>query len=175
VTGCAPAVVRAEQPRDRRGVFELNARAFPQPAEAELVDALRSAGALALSLVAESGGRVVGHVAFSPVRVGRGAAAWDALALGPLAVDPDRQRAGIGSALVRAGLERCRQGRHPVVFVLGHPRYYRRFGFVPAAPRGFEYERGSRFAPAFFVVELEPGALAGRAGVVCYRVEFAKV
>jgi len=175
VTDAAPLIVRPELPRDRRDVFELNARAFLRPAEAELVDALRGAGALALSLVAEAGGRRVGHVAFSPVRVGEGAAAWQALALGPLAVDPDHQNGGIGSALVREGLERCRADRHAVVFVLGHARYYPRFGFEPAAARGFAYEGGARFAPAFFVAELEPGAIGGRSGVVRYRPEFASV
>ena len=175
MTNVEPLVVRPELPRDHRDVFELSARAFARPAEAKLVDALRDAGALSISLVAESGGRLVGHVAFSPVRVGEGAAAWEALALGPIAVDPDRQGAGVGSALVRAGLERCRTERHLVVFVLGHSGYYRRFGFEPAAPRGFAYERGARFAPAFSVAELEPGALGGRSGVVRYRPEFAAV
>ena len=169
----APLSIRAEEPRDRRAAFEVLARAFPRPGEAELVDALRAAGGLVLPLVAERGGRVLGHVAFSPVRVGRGAAAWHALALGPMAVDPDHQRGGIGSALVRAGLERCREARHTVVFVLGHAGYYPRFGFEPATARGLEYEGGPRFAPAFFVAELEPGALRGRAGVVYYRPEFA--
>ena len=175
MTRSASLRVRPERPRDRRRVFELNARAFLRPAEAELVDALRGAGALAFSLVAEAGGRVLGHVAFSPVRVGEGDAAWQALALGPLAVDPDHQRTGVGSTLVRGGLERCRVHRHAAVFVLGHARYYLRFGFEPAAARGFAYEGGTRFAPAFFVAELELGALDGRSGVVRYRPEFASL
>jgi putative acetyltransferase len=170
VTECA---VRPERPHDARRVFELLATAFARPDEARLVDALRGASALPISLVAESGRLVLGHVAFSPVRVGRGASAWDALALGPMAVDPAHQRGGIGSALVRAGLARCREEGHPIVFVLGHPRYYPRFRFELAAPRGLTYEGGPGFAPAFFVAELEPGALAGRGGVVCYRPEFA--
>jgi putative acetyltransferase len=175
VTRSAQLRVRPERAGDGTRVFELHARAFQRPAEAELVDALRDAGALTLSLVAEAGGRRVGHVAFSPVHVGEGAAAWQALALGPLAVDPDHQNGGVGSALVREGLERCRADRHAVVFVLGHSRYYPRFGFEPAAARGFAYEGGARFAPAFYVAELEPGAIDGRSGVVRYRPEFASV
>lgn len=175
MTRAAPLRVRPEQAADLPRVFELHARAFRRPAEAELVDALRGAGALALSLVAEAGGRPVGHVAFSPVQVGEGAAAWPALALGPLAVDPDHQSGGVGSALVREGLARCRAERHAVVFVLGHSDYYPRFGFEPAAARGLAYEGGARFAPAFFVAELEPGALDGRSGVVRYRPEFASL
>lgn len=170
MTGCA---VRPERPHDPGRVFELLVAAFGRPDEARLVEALRAASALSIALVAESGGVVLGHVAFSPVRVGRGASAWDALALGPMAVDPAHQRGGIGSALVRAGLARCRDEGHSIVFVLGHPRYYPRFGFELAAPRGLTYEGGPAFASAFFVAELEPGALAGRGGAVSYRPEFA--
>jgi putative acetyltransferase len=146
------------------------AAAFPTPAEAELVDRLREAGAVTISLVAEQHGRVVGHVLFSPVRVEDAAGSSEALGLAPMAVVPELQRGGIGSALVRAGLDACRRGGHPIVFVLGHPAYYPRFGFEPAAARGLHYAEG--FERAFFVAELEPGALAGRRGVVRYRPEF---
>ncbi len=158
---------------DHAAVGALHERAFGQPAEARLVEALHAAGAAMLSLVAERDGRVVGHVLFSPVTVRDGARAWDAIGLGPVATLPEQQRQGIGSALVRAGLDACRVRGHPVVFVLGHASYYPRFGFRPAAEAGLRWEHGHE--GSFFVVELEPGALAGRRGVVRYRPEFAGV
>jgi putative acetyltransferase len=150
----------------------VNARAFPQPGEAKLVDALRAANAATVSLVAECDGRVIGHILFSPVRVEGEGGAFVAQGLAPMAVDPGCQRAGVGSALVRAGLDACRDAGHAIVFVLGHPDYYQRFGFQSAVSRGLSYEGGPRYEPVFFVVELVSGALAGRNGVVHYRPEF---
>jgi len=169
--------IRPEGPLDRSAIFDAHARAFPQPAEAKLVDALRTANAATLSLVAERDGRLVGHILFSPVRVEREREgdSFVALGLAPMAVDPDHQRQGIGGALVRAGLDACRRG-HPIVFVLGHPDYYPRFGFESAAPRGLFYSDTSRdYSPVFFVAELVPGALAGRTGVVHYHQAFAEL
>ena len=137
------------------------------------MEGLRAAGAAVISLVAEREGAVVGHVLFSPVTGEGEAQAWDALGLGPMAVAPVAQRRGIGSALVRAGLAACRAQGHLVVLVLGHPAYYPRFGFRPAATAGLRWEHGHD--EAFFVAELEPGALGGRSGVVRYRPEFDAV
>ena len=166
--------IRPEEPRDERATFEIHARAFPSDAEARLVDALRAAGAATISLVAECDARVAGHILFSPVRVDGAGGSFAALGLAPVAVVPERQRDGIGSALVRAGLAACRSAGHSIVFVLGHASYYPRFGFEPAAPRGLFYSDRTRDStPMFFVAELAPGALAGRTGVVHYRPEFA--
>ncbi len=125
--------VREETPADRDAVRRVNDAAFGRDAEGRLVDALRGAVSPVVSLVACDGDEVVGHVLFTPVTVD---GAWTAMALGPMAVAPERQRAGVGSALARAGLDACRALGHDVVFVLGHPEYYPRFGFVPAPPRG---------------------------------------
>jgi putative acetyltransferase len=166
-------VIRPEEARDERAIFGIHARAFPSDGEARLVDALRAAGAATISRVAACGGQVVGHVLFSPVRVEGPGGSFAALGLAPVAVAPERQRDGIGSALVRAGLAACLDAGHPIVFVLGHSAYYPRFGFAPAAPRGLFYaDRTRDYTPVFFVAELEPGALAGRTGVVRYRPEF---
>jgi putative acetyltransferase len=173
MSGAARLLIRTEQPRDIGAVFEVHARAFPQLGEAKLVDALRAAGAATISLVAERDERVVGHILFSPVRVEGEGGSFVALGLAPMAVDPSCQREEIGSALVRAGLDACRDAGHTIVFVLGHPAYYPRFGFEAAAPRGLHYEGGAGYAPAFFVAELAAGSLAGRGGVVHFRPEFA--
>ena len=169
----ARVAIRTEEPRDRRAIFGIHARAFPQLGEAKLVDALRAAGAATISLVAERDGHVVGHILFSPVRVEGARGSFVAQGLAPMAVDPESQRCGIGSALVGAGLDACRDAAHTIVFVLGHPAFYPRFGFEAAAPRGLHYEGGAGHAPAFFVAELVAASLAGRSGVVQFRREFA--
>lgn len=95
-----------------------------------IVAALRAAGALAVSLVAELDGRVVGHIAFSPVTLSDGTPDW--FGLGPVSVLPEVQRQGIGKALIRAGLARL-QARHARgCCLVGHPGYYRQFGFANA-------------------------------------------
>jgi putative acetyltransferase len=162
--------IRDERAGDRAAIFDVVSRAFPTAAEADLVERLRDAGAATISLVALRDARVVGHILFSPVRVEGEGASFEAIGLAPMAVAPEVQRDGIGSSLVRAGLDACRWRGHDVVFVLGHPSYYPRFGFEAAAPRGLHYAEG--FERAFFVAELAPGALGGRRGVVRYRPEF---
>jgi putative acetyltransferase len=93
------------------------------------------------------------------------------MALGPMAVVPSRQRRGIGTALVRAGLEACADRDEPVVFVLGHPGFYTRFGFRPAPPLGL---RCPWPVPdeVFMVAELRPGAIGDRQGTVRYHRAF---
>ena len=164
-------LVRWERTADHTAVFNINARAFGGPNEARLVEALRESARPQISLVAFREGRVVGHIFFSPVTVGGGGRAWEAIGLAPMAVEPEWKNRGIGSALVRAGLAACRAIRRPVVFVLGHPEYYPRFGFRPAPPLGLRF-RGPEFDPAFMVAELESGALASRTGEVRYLPDF---
>jgi len=163
--------VRPETPADYASVRRVHEYAFEQAAEADLVEALRRTVRSYLSLVAEVDGRVVGHIFFSPVTVESGPAAFTALGLAPMAVLPEHQRRGVGTALVRQGLAACAASGHPLVVVLGHPSYYPRFGFEPAAPRGLrsEYDVPDE---VFMVAELEPGALAGRGGLVKYHAAF---
>lgn len=163
-------IVRPETPADGAAVRRLNELAFGRADEARLVDRLRDSGVLAVSLVAEVEGRVAGHIAFSPV-TGLGA---KVLGLAPMAVAPKWQGQGIGSRLVREGLAACRRTGAELVVVLGHPGFYPRFGFVPAAPLGIGCEYAVP-ADAFMVTELVPGVLAGRRGVVRFRPEFAEV
>lgn len=164
-------VPRRETAGDAPSVRAVVQAAFGRVGEADLVDALRSAGALSVSAVAEMGGRVVAHVGFSPITIGE---RHPALALAPLAVAPDHQRQGVGSALVRWSLDECRRLGHGVVIVLGEPAYYSRFGFTPALALGIECP--FPVPPAtFMVLELSPGAASGCRGVVRYRPEFESV
>jgi putative acetyltransferase len=155
-------------------VREVNELAFEQPAEARLVDALRAVARPTVSLVAVDDGRVVGHIFFSPVTIEGPQGVSTAMGLAPMAVRPGRQNAGIGAALVREGLAACATLGERVVVVLGHPHYYPRFGFVPAATQGLSCEYPVP-DEVFMVTELAPGALRGRAGLVKYHPEFARV
>jgi putative acetyltransferase len=130
--------VRPERPGDGAGVARVVSAAFGQSAEADLVARLRDRGALAASLVAEAGGKVVGHVALSPVSVDGRAGGGRWLGLAPLAVDPDRQRQGVGHRLGSAALDAAAgDGGAVVVFVLGRSRYYGALGFEEAARFGW--------------------------------------
>ncbi len=126
-------LVRNEQPVDAGAIGLLTTRAFATAphssgTEAAIVEGLRSAGALAVSLVAVSGEEIVGHIAFSPVEIeGDAASGW--FGLGPVSVVPERQGAGIGSRLVRAGLDRLAAGGAAGCVLVGDPAFYGRFGF----------------------------------------------
>jgi putative acetyltransferase len=169
-------LIRPETPRDYVAVFAVNRLAFGRDNEARLVDLLRQSSAhiAELALVAETDGRIVGHILFSPIVIRTATVAVPALALAPMAVLPEHQRQGIGSQLVRAGLAASRRLGHERVIVLGHPAYYPRFGFVPASRWGIQPPFP---APdeAFLASALLPGALEGCAGVVEYPPAFASV
>lgn len=127
-------LVRRELPSDVDVIHAVHAEAFDTPLEADLVTALRKdVGWLpALSLVAEVAGAVVGHVACTRAHIG----GLPALGLGPLGVVPDRQRHGVGTALMHTVLGAADALGEPVVVLLGHTGYYPRFGFAPAAALG---------------------------------------
>lgn len=163
-------LIRAEEERDWAAVHALNASAFETPVEAGLVGALRVQAQPVVSLVAEHAGSVVGHILFSPVSLS-GHSRLNIMGLAPMAVAPSHQRHGIGSTLVRAGLERCRALGVGAVVVLGHPEYYPRFGFSPAVRFGIgsEYEAPEE---AFMVAELQPGFLQGVSGTIQYHAAF---
>lgn len=165
------ATVRPEQPEDLSDIRAVNEQAFGRAKEADIVDSVRARGAASVSLVAERGGRIVGHILFTPVTVRSETASFEAIALGPMAVLPAYQRLEIGSQLVRAGLEACRWIGQPVVIVLGHPWFYPRFGFKPARPLGIRWEHDV-LDEVFMLAELSEGALAGRDGVAYYQPEF---
>ncbi len=125
--------IRPEQPQDAAAithVTELAFRSHPHSDHAEhlIISALRCAGQLTVSLVAEQAGQVVGHVGFSPVQVADSSLHW--YGLGPIAVLPERQGQGIGQALIERGLAALRPVRASGCVVLGDPRYYGRFGFT---------------------------------------------
>ena len=164
-------IIRHEEPGDRVAVRRVNEAAFGGSGEANAIDALRERGQLVLSLVAVQDQQVVGHLLFTPAIIEAPDRVWPALGLAPLAVLPEYQRLGIGTALMKHGLEECRQSGYERVIVLGHVAYYPRFGFEPAHRYGISNEFGVT-GDAFMVLELHPGALRGVSGVARYQPEW---
>lgn len=165
--------MRFERPADVEEIRAVNESAFGTAAEANLIEALRRVNCPVISLVAEEDGAIAGHILFSPVTLSSDPNLRIA-GLAPMAVMPTRQRLGIGSALVRAGLEECQSVGFLAVAVLGHTTFYPRFGFVPASRFGIA---STYDVPddVFMVRELEPGALREKRGVIHYHAAFAGV
>jgi putative acetyltransferase len=163
-------LVRPESTADHEAIRHVNRLAFGQDDETRLVDALRDGGYVRVSLVAERAGRIVGHILFSDLPIITGAGTVPALALAPMAVLPQFQNQGIGSALVQKGLEACRQKGHRIVVVLGHTDFYPRFGFSPKLASHLESPFSG--SDSFMAVDLVPGALDDMAGQVQYPPPF---
>lgn len=163
--------IRVETVADRAAVRAVNEAAFETSDEANIVDCLRRDASPVISLVAEEAEVVVGHIFFSPVTISD-RPDLDIMGLAPMAVMPDQQCKGVGSALVRAGLVECRQLGAGAVVVLGHAAYYPRFGFLPAARFGLtcDYDVPE---DVFMVVELTPDYLHDAYGTVRFHPAFS--
>ncbi len=157
-------IIRKEHPGDEAAIRALVTAAFNRDLEAELVDRLRAAGDVEISLVAIERGEMAGHVLLS-----RAHAELRALALGPLAVAPAHQRRGIGSALVSEALEQAAGAFWEIVFLLGNPQYYARFGFDVALASGF----ASPYAGPHFMARALGKTLRLTTGKVEFPAAFA--
>ena len=167
-------LIRLEATNDISAIRAVNEAAFGRPGEADLVDRLRAAGRLLVSLVAVEGDVVVGHIAFSPVRLADADEQPLGVGLGPMAVLPAYQNRAIGSVLVQAGLDACRDLGAAYAVVLGHPAYYPRFGFVPASRFGLRCQWPVP-DDVFMAQELQPQGLAAQGGLVAYDPAFDAV
>jgi HAD superfamily hydrolase (TIGR01509 family) len=165
--------LRQELPADIPEIRKLHRLAFGRPEEAELVDRLRQDGRAFLSLVTQSEVRITGHLLFSPVSLEPEQEGLRGMGLGPVAVLPALQRRGLGSRLIEAGLAICRERGVDFVVLLGSPRYYARFGLIPAAEFGLRCEYGE--GDAFQALELRGGALRGISALVRYAPEFKEL
>lgn len=162
--------IRHEANQDRAAIWNVNQAAFEGDAEANLVNSLRDGGFAKVSMVAEINGKVVGHILFSQITIATEAEVVNALSLAPMAVLPDYQRQGIGSRLVVAGLEACRERDHRIIVVLGHPEFYQRFGFAAELARTLRSPFGG--GEAWMALALMPGALSEVVGRVEYSPPF---
>jgi putative acetyltransferase len=160
--------IREERSEDIPAIREVNDRAFGQQHEGRIVDALRSNGAVLLSLVATEDAQVVGHVLYSPASIGdvHGAA------LGPMAVLARHQRHGIGSRLVQAGNQKVKDIGCPFIIVLGHPHFYPRFGFRPGSTRGITCAWDVP-DDVFMLLVLDEQKMQNVSGLAKYRDEFS--
>jgi putative acetyltransferase len=160
-------IVRPETPGDIAAIRVVEEAAFGQSAEARLVDDLRAAGDSVFSLVAVDNGTVIGHTIFSRLQ-----APFPALALGPVAVLPERQRTGVGSRLIREAIARSEVAGWTGIFVLGDPAFYRRFGFDVGKARGF---KSSYAGPHLMALSLGNSELPTDTGIIEHAPAFAKL
>lgn len=148
--------MREATPADASAIRALNDAAFGKADESALIEQLRADGDMLFELVEDANDGVLGHIAFSRLRL-HGPSLIEAAALAPMSVRPDRQNSGVGGALIRAGLAECRRRNLAAVIVLGHPAYYPRFGFTAEAARTLHAPFSG---PAFMALELADGALS---------------
>lgn len=164
-------IVRNELPTDIPAIYAIQSAAFGKRAEADLVDGVRLAGGVRLSLVAERAGELVGHVLFSAGMLVTPAGNQPIITLGPVAVLPSQQNQRIGTTLIETGLAQLQAEGHGLVAVLGHPTYYPRFGFVPSVRYGIgsEYDVPDE---VFMVWVARPDTVSVPAGKIVYHPAF---
>ena len=133
-------IIRPEKPTDYKAVYEINKLAFKQEKEANLVEKIRQIPNYIpeLSLVALKDNKLVGYILFSLVNIKNDGRIAQILSLAPMAILPEYQNQGIGSMLIRKGLEECEKFGYTAVVVIGHPNYYPRFGFTSAREKGLK-------------------------------------
>jgi putative acetyltransferase len=166
-------IIRIEKEDDYSPVKALNEIAFAQPDEAELVSKLRQNPDYIpeLSLVAEENNKIIGHILFTTIEIVDGDQRHKSLALAPMSVLPEHQNKGVGSALIEAGFQKAHELGFASVIVLGHPKYYPRFGFIPAEQFNI-HPPVEEWSPSFFAKELTEGSLKDVSGTVQYLPEF---
>ena len=169
--------IRDEQPADIDAIYTVAADAFGRSDEADLVNRLRDVGAVWLSHVAVMDKNIVGHALYSMVTVTDGDTVREFPALAPLAVSSQYQKQGIGSALMNAGLQAAQDAGYGMMFLIGHPDYYPRFGFQPAKPLGFTSDYVKEDGPHehFMVAVLDDSLLHSVRGHVRYHAAFEGV
>lgn len=163
--------ISLERPEQRAEVLALNRLAFEGEEEARIIEALTRDDLVVLSLVAMDGAKVGGHILFSRLEVAVDGREIKAVALAPMAVLPDHQKKGLGSALVKRGVDLLAARGFEAVLVVGHKDFYPRFGFAPETVRHIACP--FQGLDAFMGLELKPGSLAGRNGQCRYPDAFA--
>jgi len=165
-------LIRKEEEKDYKNIFNVNKLAFDQEEESNLVDKIRNSKNFIpdLSIVAELNNRLIGHILFSKIEI-LGSSVFNTLALAPMAVIPEFQRQGVGSELIKKGMKKAKELGFDSIIVLGHKDYYPKFGFKEASRWKIKcpYKVPQE---AFMAIELTEKALEGKAGTVKYPDEF---
>ena len=166
----ATELIRNAKADELRTICHIHKEAFEGASEAKLVELLHCNRKANPSLVVTVAGEIVASVVFSPVTVTTAPKESNIAGLGPVAVLPEYQRRGIGSRLIRAGLDACRAAQYGAVVVLGNPQFYLRFGFLPAMDYGLsnQYVQDAHF----MIRELHANVLSNVSGMVRYSAEF---
>ncbi len=172
--GVTMVEIRRERAEDIVDIREVNERAFGQPQEADIVDKLRDNCEGLLSLVAMEEGKIVGHILFSPATIEGGQGVVNGMGLAPMTVLPEMQCRGIGTQLVRTGIQYLKKMRCPFVIVIGHPEYYPRFGFEPGSRYGIESQWEGVPDDAFMILWLDRSMANQVTGIAKYRAEFSE-
>lgn len=165
-------VIRPAETRDLASIRAVHLAAFPTATEADLVERIERDGDGVVSLVAEREGEVVGHVLLSRMQVSGDGRDWRAVGLGPVAVLPGLQRLGIGSALIRDSIAIATAGGEELVFVVGEPEYYGRFGFRAASAKPFASPYSG---PYLMALLLGRGAALPERGEAAYARAFSEL
>jgi putative acetyltransferase len=168
-------IIKPETKEDREFIYSVNHLAFGRQDEADLVDRIRESQQFIadLSLVAELDHKIVGHILFSIIKIESAEGVTECIGLAPMAVLPEYQNKGIGSVLVQIGLKKCIEMGYGLVIVLGHPKFYPKFGFFPASKLGIIVDFGEQVPDeAFMAYEAIPGTWKYRSGIVKYPPTF---
>lgn len=164
--------VRAEILQDTDAIRTINKQAFGQPQEATIIGRLRTNCDGLLSLVALQGEKIIGHILFSPVTIEGHHGILKGMGLAPMAVLPEFQRQGVGTELVKTGVQMLKKSACPFIIVLGHSEYYPRFGFEPASRYRIKSQWEGVPDHAFMILWLDKTMMNHVSGVAKYRDEF---
>ncbi len=164
--------IREEQPKDYLTIKEINDIAFGQPQESNIINKLRQNCNTLLSLVAIDNEKIVGHIMFSQVTIELDKVTIYGMGIAPMSVIPEYQRKGIGSKLIKEGINILKNKKCLFIVVLGHPEYYPRFGFEKASSYNIKCQWDGIPEEAFMILVLEKEAVTGGSGTAKYREEF---
>jgi putative acetyltransferase len=167
-------IIRTETVSDFEEVYELNKLVFGRDDESKLIERIRLSKQFIpeLSIVIEEQNGIIGHVLLSKAEVVENDVSYEVIVLAPIAINPKHQRKGLGSKLIQEAFSKCKELGYGLIFLIGHPTYYPRFGFKPARKYHFELKQFIVRDEVFMVCELFEGELNKVKGELIYPESF---